>query len=72
MISNREPYRKLARAGLMVPLHSFTRGPEALYRIAIGGRWRAEPSWIDRGGRLRGVFWIATTPFAWFTYQIGG
>jgi hypothetical protein len=35
--SNREPYRELARAGLMVPLHSFTRSREALYRITDEG-----------------------------------
>jgi hypothetical protein len=35
--SNREPYRELARAGLMVPLHSFTRGRGALFRITDEG-----------------------------------
>ncbi len=29
----REAYRELSRAGLMGTCHSFTRGPEALYRI---------------------------------------
>jgi hypothetical protein len=27
--------------------------------LLIGGRWSAEPTWIDRGGRLAGAFWIA-------------
>jgi hypothetical protein len=27
--------------------------------LLISGRWRAEPSWIDRLGRAMGVFWIA-------------
>jgi len=34
----------------------------------IGGRFRAEPSWIDRLGRALGVFWIGMIPFAWFDY----
>ena len=35
--TNRDVYRELARAGLMTPLHSFTRGREALYRITDEG-----------------------------------
>ena len=38
----------------------------------IGGRWRLEPCWIDRAGRVLGTLWIATTPFAWFSYMISG
>jgi hypothetical protein len=26
--------------------------------LALGGRWRAEPSWIDRLGRIVGVAWM--------------
>ncbi len=37
----------------------------------IGGRWRPEPCWIDRAGRLLGAFWIATTPFSWFSFMTG-
>ena len=37
---------------------------------AIGGRWRPEPSWIDRAGRLLGAFWIMTTPFSWFSFAV--
>lgn len=33
----REAYRELARAGIMIPLHSFTRGDEALYRFTEEG-----------------------------------
>lgn len=27
--------------------------------LALGGRWRAERSWIDRIGRVLGLYWIA-------------
>jgi hypothetical protein len=27
--------------------------------MALAGRWRPEPSWIDRAGRLVGLFWLA-------------
>jgi hypothetical protein len=33
--------------------------------LALGGRWKAEPSWIDRAGRALGVYWIATYLFLW-------
>ena len=26
--------------------------------LIVGGRWRAERSWLDRSGRILGVFWI--------------
>jgi hypothetical protein len=39
---------------------------------AIGGRWRSEPTWIDRAGRVLGVLWVATIPFAWFGYMVNG
>jgi hypothetical protein len=26
--------------------------------LALSGRWRAEPGWIDRAGRLLAVYWI--------------
>ena len=35
--------------------------------LAIAGRWRSEPSWIDRLGRLVGsgwIFWLVTGVFA--------
>jgi hypothetical protein len=36
--------------------------------LAICGRWSPEPSWIDRLGRILGVFWIVKFPinFFWF------
>ncbi len=30
--------------------------------LALSGRWHPEASWVDRSGRLVGVFWIATIP----------
>jgi hypothetical protein len=38
---------------------------------ATGGRWRPQPSWIDRMGRLLGIYWIVTIPFAWFSVHTG-
>jgi len=37
---------------------------------AVGGRWRPEPSWIDRMGRVLGMFWIGMVPFAWFSSNL--
>jgi hypothetical protein len=34
---NREAYRELARAGLMVPLHTFAHGDESAYRLTEAG-----------------------------------
>ncbi len=34
---NREAYRELARAGLMIPLHTFAHGRESAYRITQEG-----------------------------------
>jgi hypothetical protein len=28
--------------------------------MAVGGRWRPEPDWLDRFGRLLGVIWVVT------------
>ena len=43
--SNREPHRELARAGLMVAGHSFTRGREAFYRFTEAGWEFANATW---------------------------
>jgi hypothetical protein len=32
--------------------------------LALAGRWRPEPSWIDRFGRVLGCMWIAIGPVA--------
>jgi hypothetical protein len=34
---NREAYRELARAGLMIPLHTFAHGDESAYRLTEAG-----------------------------------
>ena len=34
---NRETYRGLARAGLMIPLHTFAHGDESAYRLTEAG-----------------------------------
>ncbi len=34
---NRECYRELARAGLMIPLHTFAHGRESAYRMTQEG-----------------------------------
>ncbi len=50
--------------------YSFTRNGYAVaatwMTLAMGGRWRPEPGWIDRSGRAVGIFWIATIPlYTW-------
>jgi hypothetical protein len=30
----------------------------AWFVLAVSGRWRPEPSWIDRSGRVLAVAWI--------------
>jgi len=29
----------------------------------LSGRWRSEPSWIDRAGRVLGVYWVVSGVF---------
>lgn len=38
--------------------------------LALGGRWRSEASWIDRGGRATGVAWIVAALFHWAKYLL--
>lgn len=33
--------------------------------MAVGGRWRAVPTWIDLFGRATGVFWLLAMPSLW-------
>jgi hypothetical protein len=30
----------------------------AWFVLAVSGRWRPEPSWIDRSGRVLAIAWI--------------
>ncbi len=32
--------------------------------LALTGRWRSEPSWVDRWGRVLGLIWIVVGPLA--------
>jgi hypothetical protein len=39
--------------------------------LALTGCWRAEPSWIDRSGRVLDIVWIVTVVadrFAWLLW----
>lgn len=38
--------------------------------LALGGRWRTEPSWIDRAGRLAGVGWLASILLPWLRFGV--
>jgi hypothetical protein len=44
--ANRDAYRELARAGLMVPFHTFTGGREARYRLTEVGWKVASAPWL--------------------------
>jgi hypothetical protein len=35
--------------------------------LACSGRWRTEPSWLDRAGRVVGWSWILLIPMRWFS-----
>jgi hypothetical protein len=34
--------------------------------LFISGRWRVEPSWIDRAGRALGSYWVGLWLFRWY------
>ena len=38
--------------------------------LALTGRWRALPTWIDRSGRLLGVYWIAMIPVVYAPHSL--
>jgi hypothetical protein len=38
--------------------------------LALSGRWRSEPGWIDRIGRILGVIWIGITALSWSRYYL--
>jgi hypothetical protein len=44
--ANREAYRELARAGIMIPLHSFIGGWEAAFKFTWQG-WERRFEWIE-------------------------
>jgi hypothetical protein len=46
---------------------SISYAPAGLwFLMAACGRWHAEPSWIDRAGRIIGAFWIVLIPLRLF------
>ena len=40
--------------------------------LLAGGRWRPEPGWIDRAGRLVGWSWIAWLVAGWSEFHLSG
>jgi hypothetical protein len=39
--------------------------------LIASGRWRSEPHWLDRLGRVLGWFWIGIIPFScWWDYNV--
>jgi hypothetical protein len=34
--------------------------------LFVSGRWRVEPSWIDRAGRALGSYWVGLWLFRWY------
>jgi hypothetical protein len=36
--------------------------------LFVGGRWRGEPSWIDRLGRAMGLYWIVSAFGLWVAF----
>ncbi|MHB1556325.1 MAG: hypothetical protein ACYC61_02475 [Isosphaeraceae bacterium] len=49
---------KQGLAFLLIPGLTGTAVLGAWVTPLLGGRWRAEPTWIDRFGRCLGVYWI--------------
>jgi hypothetical protein len=52
------------RAGYAAPLVSFTI-LGGWVGLALSGRWRPEPSWIDGVAQLVGLLWISVTLIHW-------
>jgi hypothetical protein len=39
--------------------------------LAVSGRWRSEPDWLDRVGRCLGAYWVGIIPFScWWDYHM--
>ena len=43
---NLEAYRELVTAGIMIPISTFTKGPESLFRFTEEG-WNRREEWIN-------------------------
>lgn len=56
------PYADPRRLFMIVPPATGMAIAASWLMLAIGGRWRSEPSWIDRAGRALGWAWVALTP----------
>lgn len=37
--------------------------------LFVGGRWQADPHWIDRAGRILGLAWLVGSPLAFAVLQ---
>lgn len=48
---NREAYRELARAGIMVPVSGFVHGPEAYFRFTEEG-WNRREEFLNADASL--------------------
>jgi hypothetical protein len=55
------PYAIVALAG--VPVYPGLAVLIAWITLLVGGRWRGEPSWVDRLGRALGIYWILGAVF---------
>ncbi len=38
--------------------------------LFVGGRWRADPSWVDRLGRAMGICWILAAAAVWLAISL--
>lgn len=44
--------------------------PSAWFMLAWSGRWRSEPTWIDRMGRVLGAYWIGLLTYHCYLLSI--
>jgi hypothetical protein len=70
----------LIRAPLSQPIWTFVAGCQpsisaavaaAWLTLAMSGRWRAEPDWIDRAGRVAGACWLGLVIVEWIALLVG-
>jgi hypothetical protein len=48
----------------VIAIHPIGIGVGAAWlTLSLSGRWRAEPTWVDRVGRLLGCYWLLEVPF---------